>query len=131
MHTKRNPTLGDFAQIVEKDLTNLKVTCEEVMKLSKTKLKEIIKKISRCAAFEEFQTTLLTHKKVKHIKYKQLEIQSYLKSNVMSNEEIKKNAYGRQSISRPMQIVALIPKKSGNNLLILVIFPPDHCCLTS
>ena len=26
---KRNPTLGDFAQIVEKDLTNLKVTCED------------------------------------------------------------------------------------------------------
>ena len=56
---KRNPTLGD-----------LKITYEEVMNLSKTKLKEIIKKNARCAAFEELQTILLTHKKVKHIEYK-------------------------------------------------------------
>ena len=86
---KRNPTLGDFAQIVEKNLTDLKITYEEVMNLSKTKLKEIIKKNAMCAAFEELQTTSLTHKKVKHIEYKKLEIQSYLKSDVMSHEDIK------------------------------------------
>ena len=70
------------------------------MKLSKTQLKEIIKKNARCAPFEELQTTLLTHTKVKHIKYRQLEIQSYLKSDVMSYEEIKTLTSFRSNCTR-------------------------------
>ena len=97
---KRNPTQGDFALIVEKDLTDLKVTYEEAMKLSKTQLKSIIKKNAKCAAFEELQTTLLTHTKVKQIKYTQLEIQSYLKSDVMSYEEIKTLTSFRSNCTR-------------------------------
>ena len=30
-------------------------------------------------------------------------------------------AYKRESVSRPMRIVALIPKNPGNNILILVV----------
>ena len=48
---KSNPTQADFAQIVEKNLIDLKVTYEEFITFTKTQLKEIIKKNAKCAAF--------------------------------------------------------------------------------
>ena len=60
---KSNPTKGDFAQVVEKDWNDLKVTYEDVIQFSKTQLKDIIKKNERCTAFEKLPTTLLKKKK--------------------------------------------------------------------
>ena len=37
----------------------------------------------------------------------------------------------RQSISGLMRIVAPIQKNPANNLLILVVYSPDPCCITS
>ena len=85
---KNTPTQGDFVNIVEKDLKELKIIFEEVMMLSKTQLKTILKTNAKSAAFEELKSTQLTHTKVKYINYEHLEMQPYQKIHVMCNEEI-------------------------------------------
>lgn len=97
---KLNPSQGDFVNIVEKDLKDLNLTHEEVAELSKTQLKATLKKNAKSAAFEQLETTLLTHTKVKDIKYKHLEMQMYLKSDELSCEEIKTLTSFRSNCTR-------------------------------
>ena len=88
---KNNPTQGDFVTLVSKDLNDLNISYEEATTsaLSKGQLKSILKKNANNAAFCELKETLLTHKKVKDLKYERFEMQSYLKSEVLSCDEKK------------------------------------------
>ena len=97
---KLNPSQGDFVNIVEKDLKHFNLTHKEVTEMSKTQLKATLKKNSQSAAFEQLKTTLLTHTKVKNIKYHHLEMQMYLKSDDLSCEEIKTLTSFRSNCTR-------------------------------
>ena len=87
---KENPNKGDFIQLVSKDLTNVGLTYDEVTshKLSSQEVKFKVKTSAKNAAFSQLYDDLRKHTKVKHITYKKLELQSYLKSNILSYREM-------------------------------------------
>ena len=102
---KENPTQGDFWSLVKEDMADLKVSYEEVTSpgLSKTQLKLRIKKNAINAAFNNLKEVQLTHKKVKHIQYPRLEIQSYLKSEILTADETKQISAFRSNCVRGMR----------------------------
>ena len=87
MSQKETPTKGDFIQLIEKDLKALNITYEETItnRISKLKLKTIAKSV----AFKVLLETQSTHKKVKHINYPTLNIQPYLTSDLVSQDNAK------------------------------------------
>ena len=56
--------------------------------MSKLQLKKKLKKIAQSVAFKYLQEKLSTHTKVRNITYLKLELQDYLKTSNLSNEEI-------------------------------------------
>ena len=54
---------------------------ESIKNMKKAKLKQIVKKAVQNKAFEELQKLKESHSKVQKLKYKQLEMQKYLKPN--------------------------------------------------
>ena len=86
---KNYPTQGDFVTLVSKDLNDINISYEEATTnaLSKGQLKSILKKNAINAAFCELKETLLTHKKVKDLKYERFEMQPYLKKKMLSCDE--------------------------------------------
>ena len=84
---KEKPTTGDFVKLVEQDMSNLNVTYEDITKNTKSDLKQKLKISAKNACFEELKTKLLKHKKLKHIAYTTFEMQPYLRSpNLQDNE---------------------------------------------
>ena len=83
---KANPTMGDFVELVGKDLESLGITESFVETSSKTGLKKHIKKISKSVALILLKERQLKHTKIKNIEYKTLEIQPYLKSDMSRRE---------------------------------------------
>ena len=84
---KEKPTRGDFIKLVEKDLKDFGITYEEVTSTKMTKQK--LKIIATNAAFSQLLEKQSSHKKVKHIPYPNLEIQQYLKSSLLTQNEMK------------------------------------------
>ena len=87
MAQKRDPTRGDFVQLVEKDMVNLNITEAQLVGHNKVDLKKLLKQSAKDAAFKELKATQEKHIKVKHIVCKDLEIQSYLRSENLCSEE--------------------------------------------
>ena len=87
---KENQTKGDFVDLVGKDLLGFNMSYEDVTSsaMSKLQLKKKLKKIAQSVAFKYLQEKLSTHTKVRNITYLKLELQDYLKTSTLSNEEI-------------------------------------------
>ena len=80
----------DWISQVLKDIQELKleVNMESIKNMKKSKLKQIVKKAVQNKAFEELQKLKESHSKVQKLKYKQLEMQKYLKpSNLKTKKE--------------------------------------------
>ena len=86
---KENPSQGDFVRIVEKYLKELGVIFEQATSnsMSKDQLKTLLKKNATNAALESLKSMLSEHTKVKSINYHKLEMQPYLRSSSLSQEE--------------------------------------------
>jgi len=84
-----NPVLGDFAQLVEKDLEKVGLSHEDVAQESFTKmaLKKELSESVRNAAFIEMTQSLQRSTKGKSMKYNKLQMQDYLGSELFNNEE--------------------------------------------
>jgi hypothetical protein len=82
---KEDPTNGDFAKLVTKDLELLGFTEAELLSNNISKLK--LKISATNAAFSFLQNTQTLHKKVKHIKYESMKVQEYLTSEIFSTKE--------------------------------------------
>ena len=84
----RNPTKGDWPQIVKKDLTDLNInfSFEEI---KKDKFKKIVKEACKKYSFKKLMNKKDRHEKGRNIKYNELKIQNYLVSEVISTQEAK------------------------------------------
>ena len=86
---RESPTRGDFIKLVEKDLKDFNITYEEAIASSISNVKLKKKTIEKNAAFKQLLDPLYTHKKVKHIRYEELNMQPYRKSEAISTETAK------------------------------------------
>ena len=86
---KENPSQGDFVSLVESDLKMVGLTQEEVTSasISKLSLKKVLAQKARNAAFAELMSQLQKGSKGKNMKYDKLQLQEYLKSEVLSEKE--------------------------------------------
>ena len=89
MAQKENPSQGDFAKLVAKDLELFGLTHDEVEAdtMSKEALKKELKETAKKEAFVELYTDLQKGSKGKELKYNRVEIQDYLKSDMTKNEK--------------------------------------------
>jgi hypothetical protein len=78
---KNNPTKGDFAKLVQKDLENIGMKEEEFVRITRTTVKKEVKTDIKDAAFKELLKMKSDKKKIKEIEYKNLELQNYLKND--------------------------------------------------
>ena len=87
----RNPTKGDWPQIVKKDLADFNITFsfEEIKKIKKDKFKRIVKEACKKYSYKKLMNKKAGHEKGKHIKYNQLKIANYLVSDNITTEEAK------------------------------------------
>ena len=88
---KGNPTKGDFAILVEKDLKKLGVLHKDVESETMTPnmLKKALKDNAKSAAFGELLQDLSKSTKVQNLKYNKLQLQDYLKSDKFTSEEAR------------------------------------------
>ena len=86
---KRNPTHGDVIKLVEENMKDLGTTYEKVISKNILQFKAKIKINARRACFKESKLKLSTHKTVKHLKYKTLEMQPYLRSANLHPQEVQ------------------------------------------
>ena len=86
-----NPVKGDWILDVKKNLEELKLNLktEEIMVMSKMKFRKLVLEAVRSKAFGDLLELKNSHKKVKHISYEHFEMQKYLKSKSLSNQEAK------------------------------------------
>ena len=83
------PTNGDFIKLVEQDIKDLGTTYDEIISKNKLELKAKIETNARSSCFKKLNSKLATHKKVKHIEYKILEMQPYLRSANLYPQEVQ------------------------------------------
>ena len=84
---KKNPSKGDWTEIVKDDLETIEVNENELKEMSKGEAKQMIKSQIEKATFKYLQDTKKTHEKVKYIVYTKLETQPYLKTSIITNKE--------------------------------------------
>ena len=86
---KEKPTKGDFVKLVETDLIKLGMTYEEVALETTTPnmLKVVLKNNAKTAALGELLKDISKSAKGQKLKFNQLEIQDYLKSDKFTREE--------------------------------------------
>ena len=86
---EKNPTEGDFILMVKDDFEKIKVPYDrQFIESAGKKYKEFIKQKVREYAYSELKNLQESHSKVKEIEYKKLETQKYIKSAMLSNEEV-------------------------------------------
>ena len=87
---KKNPTKGDWIQLVMNDLDLIgeQLDEERIRSMSKNKFKRHVKKKIENAAFEYLEGLKNQHSKVKDIKYMRLETQPYILSENFTNVDI-------------------------------------------
>ena len=85
---KQQPTSGDFVTFVRKDLEELGITEEDVDNLSKKQLKDELRRKTKQHAFYELNEELQTSSKSKNIKFNKLEMQEYLKTDLLTKKEV-------------------------------------------
>ena len=87
---KRNPTPGDFSELVKKDFELIEEQMDEssIIGSSAEVFKTNIKKKIKMAAFKFLRNKQQTHSKVRDVQFSKLESQKYLVSPLFSNEEV-------------------------------------------
>ena len=94
----KNPNKDDWTETVKKNIIELKInkTMEELKKMSKNSFKKLVRKNTEEAALEFLKSKIKS--KGKEIKYTDLNLQYYLRSNVknITNDE-KKNIFKLRS----------------------------------
>ena len=83
---KDHPTNGDFVWLVEKDMNKFGITHEQVAAGDVSK--KYLKEVARAVAFSQMKDVLSKSTKAKNIQYKTFEMQMYLKSEVLTNDEV-------------------------------------------
>jgi hypothetical protein len=106
MAQKDNPTQGDFVTLVEKDLNTLGISYEEATsnKLSKNELKTRLKVCATNVALKQLKIDQLSHNKVKHIVYTNLQMQHYLINENLTSAEIQTLFAFRSSCTRGIKM---------------------------
>ena len=87
----REPNKGDWIEIVQKDLTDYGIY-ESLDKISKMKLETFKKKVLKAGrkySFDKLMIEKNKHKKGKLLKYNDLKLQNYLKSDKFTTVEAK------------------------------------------
>ena len=86
---KTDKTKGDFADLVMQDLHKLNITEteEEIQKMTKKILKNAVKEKVKIAALKHLMTKKTS--KTEKLNYKSLQMQSYLKSSMFTEQEAK------------------------------------------
>ena len=87
---KSKPSRGDWTETVKEDKKelNLKISDEEISKISKNTFEKLIKESVLKRAFEELIKKKETHSKMSNVQYSELKIQDYLKSDCeLSNDD--------------------------------------------
>ena len=87
---KRNPTPGDFSELVKKDFEVIDEKMDEsnIIGCSIEAFKSRIKQKIRIAAFKFLRSRQQTHSKVRDVQFSKLETQKYLISPLFTNEEV-------------------------------------------
>ena len=87
----QTPVKGDWIIDVRKNLEELEITdtVDQIQSMSKLKFQKMVNKAVRKNTFKVLTDVKNSHKKVKHIKFENLEMQKYLKSKFLSNYEAK------------------------------------------
>ena len=86
---KRKPVKDDWVLTVENDMNEIGLNCseEEIKSMSKVKFKSLVKDKIAKEAFNYLQNLQSSHSKVKHIGYEKLEMQNYIKSDLLTTDE--------------------------------------------
>ena len=84
-----SPNQGYCVTLVTQDLLDLNMTFEEASckNITKYQLEKKIKANATTAALRQLKEKLASHKKVKHLNYPKLEMQPYMKSQVLTFDE--------------------------------------------
>ena len=87
---ERNPSPGDFYELVKQDFDKYEITYNEEMIVSTKEehYKGLVRNKIRETAFTELKMEQASHSKVRKIIYEKLEAQGYLKSPLFSNEDV-------------------------------------------
>ena len=85
---KDNPAKNDWSETVIDDLStlDLKMSFEDIEKISKNKLKDLVDKSVKKEAFEHLCAIKERHSKVNEIDHKSLTMQNYLQPNNLTCE---------------------------------------------
>ena len=84
-----NPSKGDWCNIVKSDMDMIGLNMNEqnMILLSKSKLKSLVKKCVFKSVFTSLKSAQSSHSKIKSIKYNKFEMQPYLESELFTTEE--------------------------------------------
>ena len=82
------PTSGDFVTSVKKDLEKFGLSEEDIEKMSKQQLKTDLRRKAKQFAFIELMEKVQQSTKTKEIKYTELRMQDYLKTDKINNKEV-------------------------------------------
>ena len=87
---KVETTKGDWIELVKQDCETIEEEYNETFftSMSRNKFKKYVKRKIEKAAFKYLEKIKNKHSKVKHIKYKKLEIQPYILCEELNNEEV-------------------------------------------
>ena len=86
---KEKPTQGDFVKILLQDLERFGLSYDEVAceTMSKPRLRKVLRKKAKELSFEELVVSMQRSTKVQSIRYRQLEAQPYLLSDMTDEEK--------------------------------------------
>jgi hypothetical protein len=87
---KTDTSTGDFVELVKEDCEAIELNMSEydIKKISKDKLKKILKSRVTEAAFKYLISLKQSHSKMENVKYEQFEMSSYLKSPLFKIDDI-------------------------------------------
>ena len=96
--------IGDWVETVKEDLSdiNLNMNFTDITKMSQDNFKKLVKNKVKTAAFKYLTELQATKSKSKHITYKSLELQSYLKPG--NSMTIQDKSFMFQARSRMLQV---------------------------
>ena len=99
---RKKPLKDDWCTTVMEDLEDLKLNLnfDEIKKMSENQFKQKIRISVTCKAMEDLSKLKNKHSKVEHIVHRKLELQNYLKPNILTNSEAKFGFHTRTRMVR-------------------------------
>jgi hypothetical protein len=87
---KANPSKGDWCHMVQKDMEMIGLDMSEtqISTMKKHQFKVLVKRCVRNATFNALQKLKVSHTKIKNIDYCEFNLQAYMRSDMMSVEEV-------------------------------------------